>query len=147
MQIRTRLQACAGPIVKDHGGELVDVEVAGGGGQHTIRLLVHNEKGVTVRFCEGISRELSDALDVEDPLPGRYRLEVTSPGLDRPLSSDGDFRRAEGRKVKVISVDGRSDMGRLARWDGTEIVLEVAEGDERTIQRESIAKATIEVEF
>lgn len=146
-RLRDRVLRCAGPIIEDHGGELVDVEVDTSRGQHIVRLLVHSDKGVTVRLCEGISRELSDLLDVDDPIPGRYRLEVTSPGLDRPLLSDGDFRRAQGRKVKVVLSDGRTTLGRLTKWDERQIGLEVEQGAETTVERQAIAKATIEVEF
>ncbi|MEE3042983.1 MAG: ribosome maturation factor RimP [Candidatus Latescibacterota bacterium] len=146
-RLRERVLRFAAPVVEDHGGELVDVEVASGRGQHTVRLFVHSDKGVTVRLCAGISRELSDLLDVEDPIPGRYRLEVTSPGLDRPLCSDGDFRRAQGRKLKIVLSDGRTETGRLADWNEERIGLEGDHGEQRAVLRESIAKATIEVEF
>ncbi len=147
-QLRERLLKCAAPIVKAHGGELVDVEVQSGGrDQHTARVLVHSDAGVTIRFCEGISRELSDLLDVEDPLPGKYRLEVTSPGLDRQLTTDGDFRRAQGRKLKAVLRDGRTEIGRLSGWNEEEIKMEISEGEVRAISRQSIAKATVEVEF
>ena len=86
----------AGPVVTDHGAELVDVEISGSG-TYSVRLLVHHEDGVNLVLCSEISRELADLFDVEDPIPGRYRLEVTSPGLDRPLSTDDDFRRAQRR--------------------------------------------------
>jgi ribosome maturation factor RimP len=146
-RLRERLLSCAGPIVEDHGGELVDVEVDSGKGQHTVRLLVYSNAGVTVRLCEGISRELSDMLDVQDPLPGRYRLEVTSPGLDRQLSTDDDYRRALNRKLKVVLTDGRTETGRLHGWNEQEITLEVSQGEKRAISRPAIAKATVEVEF
>ncbi len=146
-RLRDRVLRCAGPIVEDHGGELVDVEVASNRGQHTVRLFVHSDKGVNIRLCEGISRELSDLLDVDDPIPGRYRLEVTSPGLDRPLLSDSDFRRAQGRKVKVVLDNGRTELGRLTKWDEKQIGLEVDQGQQTAVRREAIAKATIEVEF
>ena len=133
------------PVVVDHGAILVDVEVVGSGTQ-TVRLLVHRDGGITIDACEAISREVSDLLDVEDPLPGRYRLEVTSPGLDRPLSTPNDFRRAEGRKLKVVLESGRTISGRLVSWDEEQI--EVEDGRERlSVSRAEIAKATIEVEF
>ncbi|MFH1566528.1 MAG: ribosome maturation factor RimP [Gemmatimonadota bacterium] len=144
--LRARLKALVDPVVSDHGAELVDVEVMGGGGSQTVRLLVHSSQGVTLQLCESISREVSDLLDAEDPVPGRYRLEVTSPGLDRPLRSDGDLRRAQGRKVRAVLTTGQVVTGRLVGWTSGEIELEEA-GGQRPIARADIARATIEVEF
>ena len=101
-ELKVELIALVKPIVTDHGAELVDVEISGSKGGELIRLLVHAEPGITLAQCEAISREVADSFDVEDPVPGRYRLEVTSPGLDRPLLSDDDFARASGRKLKVV---------------------------------------------
>ena len=97
--------------------------------------------------CEQISREIADYLDVEDPLPGRYRLEVTSPGLDRPLVTDGDFARAKGHLLKVVLLSGKNHRGRLIDWDTKKIALGEDGQDVENVPREEIAKATIEVEF
>jgi len=118
----------------------------GARGGRTLRLLVHRESGTSVEVCEAISREVADLLDVEDLLPGRYRLEVTSPGLDRPLVTDGDFRRAGGRQLRVILADGGSLMGRLVIWDEQQVELDTV-GGQRVVLRRDIARATIEVEF
>lgn len=139
------LAALAAPVVADHGAELVEVEVSGRGSYY-VRLLVHRERGVSVDLCEAISREVSDLLDVEDPIPGRYRLEVTSPGLDRPLRTDGDFRRAQQRQVKVVKSDGRTEYGRLLGFDDAAIELEL-DAQRLRVSRQEIVKATIEVEF
>jgi ribosome maturation factor RimP len=136
----------AEPVVLDRGAELVDVEVSGSG-TYNVRLLVYREAGVDVSLCEEVSREVSDLFDVEDPIPGRYRLEVTSPGLDRPLRSDGDFRRATGRLLKVVTLEGRTLGGRLHEFTDEEIVLQQPKTDDMRIAREQIAKATVEVEF
>ncbi len=145
-ELRRQLGDLLGPLVADHGASLVDVDVIGGGGSQTIRLLVHSETGVTVRLCEGISREASDLLDVEDPVSGRYRLEVTSPGLDRPLVTDGDFGRARNRMVKAVLASGRTVVGRLISWSPDAVQLEGSDGP-CSVTRAEIAKATIEVEF
>lgn len=136
----------AGPLVADHGGELVDIEISGSD-SFLVRLLVYCQGGVTVKLCEDISRELADVLDVEDPVPGRYRLEVTSPGLDRPLQADDDFRRAEQRRLKVVTNDGRTEYGRLVGFTAATIELDKDDGCRLAVARSDIAKATIEVEF
>ena len=98
-------------------------------------------------LCSEISRELADLFDVEDPIPGRYRLEVTSPGLDRPLSTDDDFRRAQRRLLKVVTHQGSTESGRLLSYTEAAIVLGDKSDKRRTVDRSNIAKATVEVEF
>jgi len=124
----------------------VDVELNGPVHNQTLRLLIHKDSGITLVLCEAISRELSDILDVEDPIPGRYRLEVTSPGLDRPLRTDGDFARVCSRSLKVLQTSGKTVYGRLLSWESGYITLETKAGLER-IERQEIAKATIETEW
>lgn len=133
-------------MVADNGADLVDVEVMGARGACTLRLLVHRKAGTSVEVCEAISREVADLLDVEDPLPGRYRLEVTSPGLDRPLVTDADFQRANGRQLRVILADSSTLVGRLVTWDEIQVELDMVAG-RTAVPRRDIARATIEVEF
>ena len=106
--------------------------------------MVHKNCGITLATCELISREVADLFDVEDPIAGRYRLEVTSPGLDRPLETDGDFTRAHGRLLKVVLTSGRVVKGRLSAWEADRIQLDsLAE----SVERADIAKANIEPEL
>ena len=145
-RLRRDIADLAGPVVSDHGAELVDVEVSGKG-TYSVRLLVHHESGVKLDLCTEIAKEVSDLFDVEDPIPGRYRLEVTSPGLDRPLSTDGDFGRAVGRLLKVVTVRGRTETGRLLSFTDVSIVLASTGDQQNIVDRGDIAKATVEVEF
>jgi len=148
-ELRTAIAHLVCPVVAEHGAELVDVEVAGSGSSRVVRLLVHRHPAVTVGLCEAISREVGDLLDGEDLVPGRYRLEVTSPGLGRPLRTDDDFRRAAGRQLKLVLRDGRSCSGTLVAWDSETIVL-APQGrpvDETRVQRDEIARATIVPEW
>ena len=135
------------PVVVDYEASLVDVEVVGKRNSRSIRLLVHKDSGVSLDLCESVSREIGDLLDVEDPVSGRYRLEVTSPGLDRPLVTDSDFGRASERKLRVLLNSGRSVSGRLADWDHE--VIELMDENEVVdrIPRSEISKATIEAEM
>ena len=143
-ELKTALFALVEPLVKDHGAELVEVELNGGKGNELVRLLVHTDAGVTLALCESVSREVADLFDVEDPISGRYRLEVTSPGLDRPLASNGDFARANGRMLKIVLKSGHVVKGRLAACVDDHILL-----DDQTsaIVRADIAKAHIEPEL
>ena len=146
-ELRLHLSSELTPIVEEHGALLVDVEAAGSKSQPSVRILVHKEPAISLTICEQISREIADFLDVEDPIPGRYRLEVTSPGLDRPLVKDGDFARAKGRLLKIVLLSGKNQRGRLVGWDSEQITLDDGRGNLEDVPRENIAKATIEVEF
>ena len=106
--------------------------------------MVYKNCGTTLATCESISREVADLFDVEDPIVGRYRLEVTSPGLDRPLETDGDFTRAHGRLLKVVLTSGRVVKGRLIAWEADRIQLD---SPAESVARADIAKANIEPEF
>jgi ribosome maturation factor RimP len=146
-KLRLNLSSELAPIVEEHDAFLIDVEIAGSKSQPSVRILVHKEPAISLAACEQISREIADFLDVEDPLPGRYRLEVTSPGLDRPLVTDGDFVRAKDRLLKVVLISGKNHRGRLVGWDSVQITLDEGRGKTEDVLRENIAKATIEVEF
>jgi ribosome maturation factor RimP len=125
LALRERL----GAGVEALGFQLVDVELAGGRQQRTLRVYIDSPEGVTVDDCANVSRQLSAILDVEDPFPGRYTLEVSSPGLDRPLVTPADFRRFQGEVVKVrllAALDGRRNFtGRLVEATPENVVVEV----------------------
>lgn len=111
------------------GFEMVDAELAGGRQHQTLRVYIDGPRGVTVDNCADVSRQLSAILDVEDPFSGSYTLEVSSPGLDRPLVKPADFRRFQGSLVKVRllhGLDGRRNFtGQLVETTAEGIVLEV----------------------
>jgi ribosome maturation factor RimP len=146
-QLRDQLREKLEPIVVDHGVLLVDIELAGSRTQPILRLFVHKEPGISLDLCQSISREVADYLDVDDPIPGRYRLEVTSPGLDRPLTTDGDFARAMGRMLKIVMASGKNHRGRLVDWNENLLRIDGPKGTSEEVVRTEIAKATIEVEF
>lgn len=146
-----KLRALALRILEFAGMELVHLEMKPGPGGSVVRLYIDKEGGVTLDDCAAISRRLSVELDVEDPLPDRYTLEVSSPGLDRPLVSDRDFVRFAGRNVRLSTlapIEGqRNFQGRLAGLvDGT-VRLLLEGGREIAIPREQVAKAKLEIEF
>lgn len=155
-RLRSDIIELASPVVADNGAELVDVDVSGKG-TYSVRILVYRAQGVDLVLCTAIAREVSDLFDVEDPIPGRYRLEVTSPGLDRPLQTDDDFRRAQSRMVKVVTRQGRTELGRLVEFTSDSIVLAPSGSKDsggsnkdvatKSVDRDDIAKATVEVEF
>ncbi|MHB1951750.1 MAG: ribosome maturation factor RimP, partial [Acidiferrobacteraceae bacterium] len=123
-----RVRAVIEPAVRALGYELVDVELAGQGRNALLRIYIDHPEGVTVEDCAAASRQVSAALDVEDPIPGRYTLEVSSPGLDRPLRRQEDFTRFKGALVRVRTVapimGRRNFTGRLLGYEREHVVLE-----------------------
>ena len=98
------------PAIERMGYELCDLEVKLGGRDGVLRIFIDKPEGVVLEDCEAVSRQVSAMLDVEDPLPGRYALEVSSPGLDRRLSKPAHFQRYLGEDVKIklrLPLDGR----------------------------------------
>jgi len=89
------------PIVEFHGADLIDIEYAGNPRSQVLRVFVNTDTGIRLEQCERISRDISDILDQKNLIPNRYRLEVSSPGLDRPLKTTKDFKRHLGRKVAI----------------------------------------------
>jgi ribosome maturation factor RimP len=141
------------PILTDRGLELVELEVRHGHGGGVVRLFIDRSGGVRVADLESVSREVSTLLDVEDPIETRYTLEVSSPGLDRPLVSPQDFRRAQGQLVHVVTrepVEGRTECtARLVSCDeagALELENPVsASAPPLRIPRSSIARARLEI--
>ena len=120
---------------------------------YLVRLFVDKEGGVGLDDLQSVSEEVSAILDAEDPIESAYTLEVSSPGLDRPLRTLEEYRRFTGRLVKVSSyepIGGRRHWtGRLSGVDGTtlRVVLEKEGGAEALIPFEKIAHGRLEVEF
>ncbi|GAB6039585.1 ribosome maturation factor RimP [Endothiovibrio diazotrophicus] len=126
--------------------ETVGVEFHTAGHHSLLRVYIDKAQGVTVDDCADLSRHLSAVLDVEDPIPGQYTLEVSSPGLDRPLFREEDFRRFAGREVKIRTlapVDGRKRFkGRLLGFEGGCVAIEM-EGERVELDFDSIHDARL----
>lgn len=117
------------PSVEQLGFELADLELKTGGRDGLLRIFIDKAEGIGIEDCEAVSRQVSAILDVEDPLPGNYTLEVSSPGLDRTLTKPDHFRRFMGQDVKVklrFPLAGRRNFrGALAAADEDRIEVEV----------------------
>ena len=109
------------------------------------------EQGVSVEDCQRVSQDLSAILDVEDAVDQSYTLEVSSPGLDRPLRSAADYRRFNGRLAKIVvaeAIEGRTHFaGRLKGMEDDAVLLEDAPGRIHRIPLSGITRARLEVEF
>ena len=93
------------PILESQQIDLIDIELKGRSGSRVLRIFVDIDGGISLDQCVDLSRQISDLLDTRDLIAGWYRLEVSSPGLDRPLKTERDFTRNLGRKVRVIYTD------------------------------------------
>ena len=151
-----RVQGIAEPIARALDLELLEVRCQGKGTVTVICVTLDKEGGLGIRDCEQFHQSLRRALDVEVPAPYVYRLEVSSPGVDRPLKERKDFRRVLGRllRVRVQDTDGgdRQVIGRLSAMTESGITLVVQLGKQRKANEidlswDSITEAKQEVEF
>ena len=140
MAVVDRVRELIAPIVADVGADLYDVEFNGG----VLRILVDREGGIDIDAIKTISRSSSRLLDETDPIPGRYTLEVSSPGLERPLRLRAHYERAAGELVKIktfAEVDGsRRFTGTLVGADDAGFVLEI-DGETQSFTYDNVAKA------
>ncbi|NOZ24788.1 MAG: ribosome maturation factor RimP [Nitrospirae bacterium] len=148
--IRKKVVELAREAVETAGVDLDDVELLGQTGRMIVRVIIDSEHGVGIKDCERVSRQLEALLDVEDPIPGSYTLEVTTPGLDRPLRSIEDFERFKGKLARVVTserVDNQTFfVGRIKSVEGDTIVLEL-DNREVEIPYKIVSKARLEIEF
>lgn len=148
-EIVDRVRAIADPIISDEGMELVDVEYRRESRGWVLRLYLDKEGGVTLDDCTRISQEVGRSLDVEDFIQIPYALEVSSPGLSRPLKSEKDFMKYRHSLIKVKTLDPiqnrRQFKGRLLGVSANQIEMEV-EGEIFEIPLSNMAKANLEVD-
>jgi ribosome maturation factor RimP len=127
--LRERLIALIEPVLARSGHELVELEYAAGRAQAVVRIFIDKPAGITVDDCERVSREVAALLDVDDPIPTAYTLEVSSPGFDRVLRTPAHFERFVGSRVfvelKVPRAGRRRYTGLLQAVSGAGIELEV----------------------
>ena len=138
----TEIAAMLAPIVEDLGLELLGIEWAPSAGRSLLRLYIDAPgRHVGIQDCESVSREVSALLDVNDPIGGQYTLEVSSPGIDRPLVRKGDFAAAVGHLAKLETTvpveERRRFRGRIVAADDESVVIErdqAAYGEEPTVR-------------
>ncbi len=139
------IEEAVAPVVGDHGLELVDVDWRGLRPRGVLRLYVDKPGGVGLADCERLSRELGDVLDAAAVIDGGYDLEVSSPGLDRQLKKEREFRWAIGKHVRCWLAGGAEFNGRLAEVTAERLVLE-RNGQRTELGRAEVTKARLEAE-
>jgi ribosome maturation factor RimP len=145
-QLRQLIEA----TVEGLGYELVGVEYQGGASNGLLRIYIDHEDGITLDDCQAVSHQVSGLLDVEDPIAGRYALEVSSPGLDRPLFQARDYARFAGQQVKVRMhglIQGRRNFtGQLLGLEGDNVIVEV-DGEEYVLPLDQVDQARLIPEY
>jgi ribosome maturation factor RimP len=153
-----RIRTIAERVVVAHGLDLFDVQLRRESIGWVVRVLLDRpgpsstpEDSVGIEDCAAVSREMSAILDVEDPLDRAYTLEVSSPGLDRPLRGERDFRRFAGRRAKIVvdpAVDGqRHFAGRIEGVEADAVLFEAEGRKHHRIPLAAITRARLDVEF
>jgi len=134
------------PVIQENGFELVDVEYVKEAGTRYLRAYIDKEGGITIDDCELVSRAFGQLLDAEDFIEESYVLEVSSPGLGRPLKKEKDFVRSIGKDVEVklfkpLSKEKKEKdfFGTLKSYDGASVTIVQESGEELTLERSAIA--------
>ena len=158
MQPLERIRAIAERVAASRGLEIWDIQSRRETYGHVVRVFIDRpgpaatpEESVSIDDCEQVNREIGTILDVEDPLPFTYTLEVSSPGLDRPLRNVRDYERFAGRLAKLVvkeAVDNQKAFeGRLRGMEHGDVLLEAPNGRMHRLPLDLIARGRLEVEF
>ncbi len=147
-----RTETLLSPIMEEHGFELVDVEYVKEGSSWYLRAYIDKPGGITIDDCETVSRQLSDLLDAEDYIPEAYILEVSSPGLGRPLKKEKDFARSLGKEVEVrtfrpVADDEKELSGVLTAYDRDTVTIALSGEESITIERTNLALIRLAFDF
>ena len=149
--IEKRTEELVQPVVDANGFELVDVEYVKEGGSRYLRAYIDKPGGITVDDCETVSRTLSDLLDREDYIADSYILEVSSPGLGRPLKKEKDFKRSIGMAVEIRlyrPVNKEKEFeGILTAYDDHSVTIEKEDGTETVFEKADIALIRLAFDF
>ena len=147
----SKVEAFLLPIMEENNFELVDVEYVKEAGTWYLRAYIDKEGGFTVDDCEMVSRKLSDWLDEKDFIDDSYILEVSSPGLGRPLKKEKDFKRSMGEQVDIKlyrAIDRQKDFtGALSAYDDETVTIQYEDGSESTFDRKDIALIRLAFDF
>ena len=139
------------PIMEEYGFELVDVEYVKEGGTWYLRSYIDKPGGISIDDCEIVSRRLSDILDEEDFISDSYIMEVSSPGLERPLKKEKDFKRSLGKEVEIRTyrmIDKQKEFtGILKDYDEKTVTITLEDETERIFEKVDIALIRLAFDF
>ncbi len=139
------------PVIEGMGYEVVDIEFKPHPTNGLLRIYIDKPDGILLEDCEQVSKQVSSLLDVEDPIPGHFNLEISSPGMDRPLRKQKDFERFSGQVVKiklsVPTIEGqRNFTGKLIGFQEKDVVIEM-DGETYYLPLDTIDKARLVPQF
>lgn len=138
------------PLMEEHGFELVDVEYVKEGSSFYLRAYIDKPQGITVEDCEVVSRAFSEKLDEEDFIEDTYIMEVSSPGLGRPLKKEKDYKRSMGKELEIRTYRAvnreKEFYGILTAYDENSVTID-CEGEEKTFQKSDIALIRLAFDF
>lgn len=139
------------PLMEEYQFELVDVEYVKEGGSWYLRAYIDKPGGITVDDCEAVSRRLSDLLDEKDFIDDAYILEVSSPGLGRPLKKEKDFARSIGEEIEIRTFRAieheKEFTGILRSYDKEKLVVELEDKEQMEFARDNIALVRLAFDF
>lgn len=150
MEIVDRVREMTEVYLRDHGIELIDIVFRREGSGLVLRIVADTADGITVSECADLNNFLSEVLDREDVIQDHYTLEVSSPGLDRPIKTDRDFERSMGKTLEFTTfeaIDGRKTHDGVLVGMGKDNVVIERQGISTVIPRSKIALAMLKIEF
>ena len=147
----TRTEELITPILDRMNFELVDVEYVKEGGTWYLRAYIDKEGGITVNDCEAVAREMNEILDREDFVEDSYVIEVSSPGLGRPLKKEKDYIRSMGKEVEIRTYRAinreKEFYGILSAYDENTVTIKTEDGTEMTFEKSDIALIRLAFDF
>ena len=150
MEITERISELAAEYLKQNNMELIEIIYRREQGGMALRITVDTQDGVTIDECEALNNYLSELLDREDIIQEHYLLEVSSPGLDRPITTDRDFKRSMNKELEITTYEAidmrKTHEGKLIGMDKDKIVIE-SNGISTVMPREKIARARLNIRF
>ncbi|WP_039764436.1 ribosome maturation factor RimP [Caldicellulosiruptor sp. F32] len=149
-KVTKRVEELVKPILEKYGFDLVDIEFKKEGKNHFLRVYIDKPCGITIDDCQRVSEELSNKLDIVDPIPFSYYLEVSSPGVNRPLVNDRDFVRNRGRVVDVFLKQPIMNTTKLTGElveKKEDVLIIMVDGENISVPFENIKKVKVAIRF
>jgi len=152
MSLKNQIIEHLEPLLEDNKYFVVDIQISPSKVHQKITILLDSDAGISIDECANISRKLGHTLEEQDIVPNAYTLEVSSPGVDYPLSSQRQFQKNIGRRLKVIMKDGTEQLGTIQSVNEDSVVIltdkkRKIEAQEITIAFPEISKAQIQINF
>lgn len=150
INIERKVEELVKPLIEEAGYELIALEYVKEGTDWYLRFFIDHPRGITIDDCETISRKIEEVLDRVDPIPGSYILEVSSPGIERPLRSEEDFIKYQGSLVLINTyapIEGKKSFKGILKGSSADEIIVTVDKKDLSIPRKLISKAQLTVDF